>query len=162
MQIISNKTSFLNGLKSAVGNHERRVAERVKQAVYTLHHEITHRTPVWTGQALASYRWSVGNAPDSVVVTLSAPHLGPTNHLPLGPEPNRAEAQAIADESLKALDMRDPYKVFSLQNAAPHIGGLEYGLLPEAPLQQRSPAGMYRLSLDLVAAMLAAKGSAKR
>lgn len=157
MSIIKNKKSFLDGLRASQGNQERRFAERVKFIVYTLHHEITHRTPVHTGQALASYEWSLGTPRDRMATEPSetAP-LTPTNHLPIGVEPRRKENQQVADMSLGRLSFRNPYESFWLNNNAPHIGGLEYGLLPEAPLNQRSPAGMFRLALTLMDAKLSA------
>jgi hypothetical protein len=158
--IVSNKTEFLNGLRAAVGEQERRFANTVKGIVTTLHHEITMRTPVWSGMALASYEWTIGAPRDGMPTEpVDIGPTGNTNRMPLGPEPRRADNQAVADASLARLSFSNPYVAFWLNNNAPHIGGLEHGELPEAPFTPRSPQGMFNLSVHFVMEKLEAGSS---
>jgi hypothetical protein len=157
ISLIANKSDFFAGLRAAVGEHERRVAQRVREITYHLHVEITHATPVWSGAALANYQWSAGAPIETIIEPIGEGHPGHTNEMPIGPEPRRAANQASADASFAAVDFSNPYRVFWLNNNAPHIAGLEYGEYPPPPANQRSPQGMFARALNVVVTKLEAR-----
>ena len=157
MSIIRNKASFLGEIKFAIPKQEAKFKKLVEGVTWSLHTEITWHTPVWSGEALASYIWSIGSpSSEGPLEPVDTGDPGPTNSMSIGEEPRRNANQQEADESYEKLTFANPYKVFYLNNNTPHIGGLEYGLLPEDPLRQRSPNGMFGLALALVEAKLSA------
>ena len=155
MSIIRNKAAFLGEIKHAPIKQEATFKKRVLDTTWMLHTEITWHTPVWSGEALASYVWSAGSpSGEGPREPIDTGPPGHTNSMSIGEEPRRNANQQEADESYEKLNFSNPYQYFYLNNNAPHIGGLEYGLLPEDPLRQRSPNGMFGLALALVEAKL--------
>jgi hypothetical protein len=155
VSIILNKKEFLSALSAEKGEWERKFSLKVRNVVYALHYEITSRTPVWSGQTLANYVWSV-NVPYEGI-PIEAPGTGPTgrtNSMALGVEPRRPESQEVADESLARLSFTNPYRVYWLANNDPTVGPLEAGEWPEPPFVQRSPQGMFMVSVEYVLALL--------
>lgn len=147
--IVKNKRAFLNTLKGAAGEARRSFSTLVKTVVWTLHYEITALTPVWSGEALSNFRWSVGSPDRTAIFGVFKP-IEPTNQLPLGTEQNRPAAQAQVDFTVNRLNFSDPYRVFYMTNNDPTSVGLEFGELPKAPFRQRSPNGMVGLSVRYV------------
>jgi hypothetical protein len=156
MAFVTNKKTFLDSLKAMDGESRRRFAKRVVDVIWTLHHEIVANTPVWSGSAVANYRWSIGIPDYGYVEPIDNGPPGPTNSMPLGTEPRRRPNEELAYESLEALTFSDPYRVFWLNNNDPDIFGIEFGSLPPPPLTIRNPQGMIGLSLEFVYAKLQA------
>ena len=156
MAFVKNKKQFLDSLKAADGEARRRFARRVVDVIWTLHHEIVANTPVWSGSAVANYRWSIGLPDLTFVDPIDNGPPGPTNTMPLGMEPRRKPNEEVAYETLEALTFSDPFKVFWLNNNDPEIMDIEFGKAPPPPLVIRNPQGMIGLSLEFVHAKLQA------
>lgn len=158
LELKTNSSSFLSKLKMEPERLKKRYVKMISKVIRFSHEMITNKTPVWTGTALSNYVWSVGTPSTSFRGDPGGGPTGSTNTMPLGGEPRRAGAKAIADASMEQVlaGIRDPYQIFWLTNNSPHIQGLEYGKYPLSPLRQRSPNGMYRITLAAVAARLRA------
>ena len=113
---------------------------------------LIRKTPVNTGQAVASYVASAGT-PTSRVANRPEP-VEATNRLALGQEKLRGQAEAAALATLSGINYDDPFQSFYITNAAPHIGGLEHGSLPGAPYTPRSPGGMFGVTVQELLALL--------
>jgi len=152
---------FLSGLKKAKAVPDDMIRMKLSFALPFAHEEITSKTPVWSGQALRNWVWSVGSpntSPAKPAMGTMPP--GATNSMPLGAEPRRPVNQAEADASLARINwQRNPYQQFWFSNNAPDIMGLEYGLLP-SPSRSRSPKGMVRVTVQNL--ILALEGGAKK
>lgn len=150
MGIVKNKTEFFKTLRAADTKARERFKSLLWNVLELLHHEVMERTPVWSGSAVTNYRWSVG-APDYTFYDpIDNGPPGPTNDMPLGPEPRRADNEAASLTSLYTVNLANPFQVFWLNDNDPDIMGLEYGLLPPEPLTQRSRNGMARVSMEYV------------
>lgn len=117
-------------------------------AINFVHESVTSKTPVYTGQALRNWVWSVGQ-PNSggEMEALGNMDPGQTSKMRLGTEPRRPVNQAAVDASKRSLNLRNPYKSFWFTNNASTIRDLEYGLLPTAE-RSRSPNGMVRVTMQ--------------
>jgi hypothetical protein len=147
-RLVSNADAFLSRLAREPDRLEKRMVKLVSGIVRFAHRGTTRRTPVHTGQTLRNYTWTVGAPARGVKGDPGGPATGATNRMPLGPEPRRGAAQAEADASLGALVLTSPYQKFYLTNNSPQVVGLEYGRYPLPPLRQRSPNGMFRITLQ--------------
>jgi hypothetical protein len=159
MGIVSNKQQFLAGIKECPAEFKRRFSKKVRDVCLTLHIEITERTPVWEGGTLANYYWTVGEPYSGAPI--EPPGTGPTgrtNSMPLGVEPRRPESQEVADSTFDRLSFTNPFQVYWLANNEPTVGPLEDGEWPDPPLRQRSPQGMFAVSLEYVVAKLETGG----
>jgi len=147
--------SFLRALDSFGKGYKERLSQRLARISWIVHERITERTPVWTGETLRNWQWSVGVAPEGVPQpAVGNEPTGRTNDMPLGMEPRRPANQMVADASYNAIDFSNPFQKFIFSNNSPSIEGLEYGLYPLPPLNQRSPQGMVRLTFAEVSEML--------
>jgi hypothetical protein len=158
MSIIKNKTAFVSYVKAAGPALDERFRVRMTNALTIFHREVTDRTPVWSGSAIANYRWSVGTMAYGYVTPIDNGPPGHTNTMPLGVEPRRGPNQAIADTSFAAVlaSLSNPYQAFYLNNNDGDIMDLELGLIPNAGgLHSRSPNGMVFVSLEYVKMLLA-------
>lgn len=157
-KLVRNFSSFLSGIRKEPKKLERKVLLLVSGIIRFTHQGVTKRTPVHTGQTLRNYIWSLGVPSSTVKPDPGGPPTGRTNDMPLGPEPRRRQAQAEADQSRDAIlgVLKDPYQKVFLSNNSPQVVGLEYGRYPLPPLRQRSPSGMFRVTLAEVAARLRA------
>lgn len=151
---------FLSGLAEAKVLPDELIRIKLNFALPFAHREITSKTPVWSGQALRNWVWTVGqpnSAPAAPALGTMPP--GPTNSMPLGTEPRRPINQAAADASFAKISTKNPYQQFWLSNNSPDILGLEYGELP-TKTTSRSPRGMVRVTVQNL--MLALEGGAKK
>lgn len=140
---------------------ESRMAHNIRILISETDRNLKALTPVWSGQAVRNYIWSVGS-PNSVVhdpIDNGPP--GPTNAMPLGVEPRRGVNEAAASQSLDTVLAANPFQKFYCTNNSPDIQGLELGLLPGPPLSSRSPNGMFGLTEAFVSAKVAVKGITK-
>ncbi len=148
MSIISNKAAFIKHVQAAAPALDAKMTHIMQWTIETMHHSVLSMTPVWSGSAVANYQWSVGVINTGLVNLVDNGPPGPTNSMPLGPEPRRQPNEALADASHDALIFVNPYQTFWLNNNDPDIIGLEYGLLPD-PARSRSRQGMVYHSLEL-------------
>jgi hypothetical protein len=146
--IVVNPKGFMTGLDHFVERFHTRWAQRMAAIMHFAMDRLTARTPVYTGRAVRNYVASIGK-----------PYAGPamkgfrpveaTNPLRLGAEQLRDDATRDAKGTLKGLRFdTKPFSEFYITNRASNISGLEAGELPLDPLQQRSPKGMFAVTLD--------------
>lgn len=152
-QVVTNPNQFNRGLDAHVKRFERKFKIRVRMLVSEGMRRLLRRTPVHTGQAAMSYVASTGQ-PAAAGVTSGFAPVEPTNQLPLGAEQLRPKAERRSIATLASVKFDDPFQVFWITNAAPHIGGLEAGELPEEPYTPRSPQGMFGVTLQELVALL--------
>lgn len=120
---------------------ERDVAAHMERLVTTLHSELCDATPVNTGEALSA--WTASAAPTSARPKHSTSgNTHGTNDMPLGSEPRRPANEAIAKQSVAAMDFSKPLAVAYIQNHAPTIVALEYGELPSEEKSRTPPGGI--------------------
>lgn len=139
-------------LKNFVQRAEDAFIKREDAILIQLNERILALTPVWEGEVIVNWNWSVG-APDFVhrepVETPEDP--GHTNSMPLGNEPRRA-ANSIAPRQslLNALRTKEPLDIW-LTNSSESAVDLEYGLLP-TPQRSRvdGAQGIVRLAIKEV------------
>jgi len=150
--VVANPVSFNKGLDQHYKRFEKKFASKMRVLMEAGMVRLLRRTPVWTGQAVASYVASSGSAMSR---SAGAPKpVEATNKLSLGAEQLRGPAEARARSTLGNVKYGDPFTVYWITNAAPHIGGLESGSYPTEPFVPRSPAGMFAVTLQELAAML--------
>lgn len=111
---------------------EHDVTAHIKDVVTTLHEELMAATPVWSGAAVANWQATDGVPNNSVVKHSESGPTGATNaeQMPLGSEPRRPANEAIARQSMAAVDFTKPKPVYTLFNNVEHSIALEYGELP--------------------------------
>jgi hypothetical protein len=137
---------------------EKRFQQNIELLVREVHEFITSKTPVNTGQAVRNMIWVRGEGHSIVLDALGSGAPGPTNSMTLGSEPRRAENEADAKNTIAGLNLSNPFGVFTLQNNAPDIVGLELGVLPGPPLTPRSPQGMFGLASHYFSSKIESKG----
>jgi len=144
--VVTNSRQLNSALDSYVKRFERRFRVRVRMLVNEGMRRLLRRTPVNTGQAAMNYVASVGHpvlSNNSGFTPVEA-----TNKLPLGSERLRPAAEQESKATLAQVDFSDPFRVFWITNATPHISGLESGELPSSPYRPRSPQGMFGVTLQ--------------
>ncbi|SEM91911.1 hypothetical protein SAMN04488103_102442 [Gemmobacter aquatilis] len=153
MSVVMNASQFLAGLDDAEAEVKIIMRNRVRRLVDEGLRRLLAKTPVNTGEAAMNYV-ATGGTPYTGPVKQAGDPVEPTNDLPLGAERLRPAAEAVAIATIGTVDFSDPFNVFWITNKAPHIGGLETGSLPQAPYSPRSPAGMFGVTIEELAAML--------
>ncbi len=135
---------FLEQVQYDVVKHQRDIITKLTD-------KILARTPVWMGDTVANWRWSIG-APDETV--MPSPASGPpgeTNSMPLGVEPRRAASEAVARRSMAAVLRINTPEVLYLTNAIDSVMGIEYGFLPSAERSRVDGSkGVVRLAIEEV------------
>ena len=156
--IVTNKTQVRRAAFKSIADLEARFARNVKALVEDIDDHIKSLTPVYTGQAVRNYIWTVETPHMGVFDAIDNGPTGRTNSMALGAEPRRGPNEDAAARSLSSLNFRNPFQTFILTNNSPDIVGLELGILPGPPLESRSPNGMFGLVHSFVNAKIAAKG----
>lgn len=151
---VSNMKEFFRDLDGAKATIKKRHLYRITMAIHIMHEAVEERTPVWSGSAVANYKWSVGSPDYTYVEPYDNGDPGPTNSMALGTEPRRPPNAEIAVMSMHDMPIGNGFGRYYLNNNDPDIEGLEMGQLPPAPLVSRSPFGMVNLSLSFVHMML--------
>jgi hypothetical protein len=144
-------TIDISGLDAAFADFEKQmidaVADEVESIVTDVHESILERSPVDTGEFVASWRVS-RDVPDLVANGPVGPETPGAARMPLGTEPNRQAAEAISRGSREAaVDFSDPFHTYWIANASPQAVPIEYG-----DASQRAPQGVARLAAEEVAA----------
>jgi hypothetical protein len=152
--LVKNKDAFLSVMHRKRTTIDGKVRQRMRGTAAFITAHILQLTPVNTGRAIASYRWSVGS-PETVnqdPIEIGSP-FG-TNTMALGTEPRRGPNEIFLFSSLSTLDFNNPYVKIFLSNGAPHIKGLEHGQLPDGfVFIPRSPQGMFGVTLEAADAL---------
>ncbi|MDR6288623.1 hypothetical protein E9232_001130 [Inquilinus ginsengisoli] len=143
-------TIDVTGLDAEFADFEKQmiaaVADEVESVVTDVHERILDRSPVDTGEFVASWRVS-RDTPELVSNGPVGPETPGAAQMALGTEPNRAAAEAISRASRDATDFSDPFRQFWISNASPQAIPIEYG-----DASKRAPAGVARLAVEEVAA----------
>lgn len=140
-------SSLLAALAQDIKNVDKKVAGIVEATVNYVHFSLMAKTPVYTGQTVRNYRWSIGGKVSSPPLdAIDNGPMGITSQMPLGVEPRRAPNEADATKTLKALSFSNPYKVYTVNNNSPAVLGLEMGELPGNGKKSRSPNGMFMIT----------------
>jgi hypothetical protein len=150
---VSNAVGFINGLDRSIARFEKKWTARNKVLVDTAMRKLIARTPVYTGQTIRNYVASNGSPASGGVKAGEAP-VERTNRLSIGTEKLRGGAEAQALATLASVDFSDPYDTFFIVNKSPAVAGLEVGALPAEPFTPRSPAGMFGITLQELAAIV--------
>jgi hypothetical protein len=155
--VIQNKAAARAAAMKSIANLEAKFAANVEKLVHEIDDHIKALTPVYSGQSVRNYIWSVGEPSTIVHEAINNGPTGFTSRMALGTEPRRADNEAAAAESISTLDFRNPFGVIYLTNNSPVISGLELGIFPVAS-QSRSPNGMFKITEGFFAAKIASKG----
>lgn len=161
--IFKNRTAFEQKISSFLPKQKERMNAMIFRLATRIHEKVTARTPVWSGEVLANYQWSM-NQPR--VGTVRHAETGPLERTnfggagPLGPESRRSPNAAIARASFESVNWGYALgnKVYLVNNVGAW-GGLEKGMLPDDPerdLKPRSPKGMVGITLSEVRARMGA------
>lgn len=157
MSIVKNKAEFMKCLQEANVNVKKCFARRVKNVIWDLHFEVLRNTPVWSGNVVGNYIWSVGVPNFDWEPAVDSGDPGHTNLMELGEEPRRAANEERSYFTLEELVYDNPYQTFFLNNNDPDFRELEDGQIPPDPLRQRTPpGGMVGLAMAFVKYRLAA------
>lgn len=152
---VTNLNAVTARLKKVKGEPRRKARARLINMLTYIHKKVTERTPVWSGEALANWRWNIGKASRIMTGPIPAPgngEPGKTSTMSLGTEPRRPAAQAVADQNFDAFIKRvqqskNPFQPIYLSNLAPHAQMLEDGVL-SSPEKSRAPNGMLRITIE--------------
>lgn len=150
--LVINAGSFNSGLDRSIVRFEKKWMKRNQILVNAAMKKLIARTPVHTGQTVRNYIASNGNPASGGVIAGEAP-VERTNSKSLGTERLRGGAEAQAMATLASVDFSDPFDTFFITNRSPAVGGLEIGALPKEPFTPRSPAGMFGITLQDIAAL---------
>ncbi len=150
---MTGASAFLAGLRKNLKLPETIIRARVKELVYHAHYNITERTPVWSGQSVRNWVWTIDQPATATLDAIDNGPPGQTSKMPLGSEPRRGPNQASSDATFEALSYNNPFRSYWLANNAPEIIKLEFGQLP-TPSASRNPAGMVRVTVQELLAKL--------
>lgn len=147
MSIIQGGTSSLfRMIDQSVIDVVDEFSDTVEGTVNTVHESLTSKTPVYSGQTVRNYRWSVGSPYSGPALeALGTEEPGNTGSMPLGTEPRRSANEEDSAKTLRLLDFKNPFKAFYVTNKSPAISGLEKGELPTEG-RSRSPKGMFLIT----------------
>jgi hypothetical protein len=155
--VIQNKAAVRAAAMKSIADLEARFAKNVEALVHEIDDHIKSLTPVYTGQAVRNYIWTMGSPNTIVYDAINNGPTGFTSRMALGTEPRRGDNEAAAAESIATLNFRNPFGVIYLTNNSPDIVGLELGIFPVAS-QSRSPNGMFKITEGFFATKIASKG----
>lgn len=154
MQYASNANAFTSQLAKILEYAEDKAGGYERLLVRELNERIMALTPVWQGDSLVNYVWSVG-AP--LLVRQKALGTGPpgrTSTMPLGAEPRRkANEEAVRANLAAVLAAKLPADIY-LTNSAEGIVLLEYGFYPTPDTSRVRQGGMVRLAVKEVVGFL--------
>jgi len=132
-------------LKRGVADLEQQAIAETRRAARIILESLFEHTPVWSGETVRNFKFSVGGAPArGTSAAIGSGEPGPTNHLPLGAEPRRPANEAAARADLEAAlgGMTKLADVFGTNTvAATKWAMLDSGVAP-APGKARNPGGI--------------------
>ena len=153
--IIGGLASLLADIDNSVEKVEREFGKTVKRTVEAVHESLISKTPVYTGETVRNYIWTMGvpyNGPALAAIGTDDP--GHTSEMALGVEPRRPANEAAATATIRLLAFSDPYTAYHVNNKSPAVAGLERGELPGNYKKSRSPQGMFLITEVLIGAKL--------
>jgi hypothetical protein len=143
----SNANSFASQFAKIAAYAREEAGEYERQFVIELNKRILALTPVWEGDSIANYVWSVGSPLLTHISPIGGVAPGPTNTMALGTEPRRAENEAMVRERLASvLAAQLPANIY-MTNSAPEIVNLEYRQNPTPDRTRVRSGGMVRLAI---------------
>lgn len=143
----SNAKAFVSQFDKIKAYVQEQVGEYERQFVIELNRRILALTPVWEGDSIANYVWSIGSPLLGHVTPIGGVDPGHTNKMSLGQEPRRAANEAIVREKLASVLAADLPADIYLTNSAPEIVYLEYRLNPTPERTRVQQGGMVRLAI---------------
>lgn len=147
--MITNLAEVMAALRKDAGMATLEVTRLIKVAVEFVHEGVTSRTPVWSGELLRNWRWSMDGTGSSTLlgpVETNRRLYGRTSAMALGTEPMRGASQAAVDATKAALSFEPGrFHSYTLSNPHPDSEKAEYGSLPSSGTS-RNPAGMVRIT----------------
>lgn len=155
--IVMNEREFIARMNLHERLIQRNYSRRLERIVHFCMESVLARTPVFTGQTVRNWRWSMDAPHGGVLPALGGGQPGETSQMPLGSEPRRGPNEDDARATMKGLSFGRPYRRFWLVNNAPNVAALEAGLLPDAD-RSRAPQGMLGITLTELESRLAAGG----
>lgn len=158
MRLSSNRKKVERAVRASMARFERTFSARIQNIIEETDRYIKSLTPVHTGETVRNYIWTTGTPFAGVLSPIDTGDPGRTNSMPLGVEPRRDANERAAAESIRDLNLSNPFQNFILTNNAPAVAGLEYGLLPEPPFRSRSPNGMFGLTHAYIMITIRARG----
>jgi hypothetical protein len=159
MPYVTNRASIEKAVRASMARFERTLGARIQEIVRDADLYIKSLTPVHSGSAVRNYIWTMDDPFTGKLDAIESGPPGPTNQMPLGPEPRRSANESAAAASISTLDFRNPFgHAYILSNNDPDIRGLELGLLPGEPLKSRSPNGMFGLTHEYIMVKVRARG----
>lgn len=121
--------------------------------VMALTKKVLDRTPVWEGETIVNWQWSIGTPTSSHVEEVRTPAKpGTTNHggtpAPPSGEPRRAANEAVVYANMRRALEQSAGRIVDLWlvNNGSIAGLVEYGGAP-TPESSRQPAGMLRIAV---------------
>lgn len=150
----SNANDFVVQLGKIMAYIQEEAGEYERMFVIALNERIMALTPVWEGDSIVNYQWSVDTPLLSHISPVGSGNPGHTNRMALGSEPRRPANEAEVRERLAVvLAAKLPRDIY-LTNSAPDIVNLEHGLNPTKKTSRVSEAGMVRLAIiDVVGSL---------
>src|SRR4051812_12776529 len=104
--MITNLKEVIAALRLDGDQAVKEVHRLIKVAVEFVHEGVTMRTPVWSGELLRNWRWSMDSAGTATIlgpVSTDRKSYGRTSTMSLGTEPMRPASQASVDATKDAL-----------------------------------------------------------
>jgi len=135
-------------LKKEIKNLEQEAMREVEKAARVLTLELFKRTPVWTGETVRNYTWSIGTSSSGVLKGALGGSPENTNTLPLGSESNRAINQAAALNDLSTIRL-SKLQNMAVTNTIPRQKWdlIDNGSAPtSAGLTPRNPGGVSKIA----------------
>ena len=128
-----------------VRNEAREVTEDDLRAFATAAHDyLMENTPVWTGRAIANYRWSEGTEDTTSVDPIESGDPG---------EGRRSVNAAISTATLERLNYTPGQRIYVTNNASYPSGlsfeDLEYGRMPAAGRSRVPAGGLLRMAVQV-------------
>ena len=146
----SNIPQFTKQVNAYFPRWKAEFAKRLDRIARYSHKSLMTRTPVHEGTKVRNYILTMNTPFSGELSAITSGPTGATNSLPLGAEPRRAANEAAAESSLSNIRINpaNPFVKIYISNNSDSVAGLEVGQLPGAPLQSRSPNGMFGITMQ--------------
>jgi len=154
---VVNAKSFAAGLDQIIPRFKKKLGQRLDRIVREAHRSLLDKTPVHTGKTIRNYIVSMNTPVTNTFAAIGDGFPGPTNQLSLGAESRRSANAAASMATLGSVNFKNPFQIAYISNTSEAIQGLEFGSLPSGEgKQQRSPQGMFAVTLEVISAKVAA------